>query len=156
MAKQRDLKKHFEAILGRELAGGFGGEVALRETVGLSVVQEDGATTTREIGVTGNSAMRCGKTRLLTVAGLSFVGSEGKATLRLSDFHCRGPSYLDPAFVVATPNMPSSIFVTAIPAIIDNGLDVQIVLHTWAAGGDPAPNVLVSWCCRVQWTPTIF
>jgi hypothetical protein len=44
VANERDLKNHFEAILGRELAGGFGGEVALRETVGLYSVENDSHT----------------------------------------------------------------------------------------------------------------
>jgi hypothetical protein len=30
MGSERDLKKHFEAILGRDLVGGFGGEIALK------------------------------------------------------------------------------------------------------------------------------
>jgi hypothetical protein len=46
--------------------------------------------------------------------------------------------------------MPSPVFVTAVPTIIDGGGDVQIVLHTWAADGAPAPNVLVTWLFRVQ------
>lgn len=156
MAKKlRDLKKHFEAILGRELAGAVGGEVVLRETVGLYSVEDPGFGASRNIDVTGGSRKSCGITRLLTVAGLSSVGAEGKATLRLSDFHCQAEAqFLDPALVVATPRTPSPVFVTAISQIIDSGGDVQIVLHTWDKDGDAAPNVLVTWFCRVQWTAT--
>ncbi|MGQ3684250.1 MAG: hypothetical protein ACUBOA_04440 [Candidatus Loosdrechtia sp.] len=151
---QHDLKEHFEAILGRELVGGFGDEVALRETVGLYSI-EQGNATSREIGVTGSSTKRCGQSSLLTVGGLSFVGVQGKAESRLSDFHCERLRFLHPVIVAATPRTPSPVFVTAVPTIIDNGGDVQIVLHTWAPDGSPAPNVLVTWLCRVQSLPVI-
>jgi len=158
VAGQRDLKKHFEAILGRELVGGFGGEVALRETLGLSSLNEQGRAASKDIGVTGSSTKRCAQANLLTVAGLSFVGAEGKAEVRLSDFHCHGVSPLDPVFIVATPRMPSPVFVTAVPTIIDHGNagDVQIVLHTWGPGGAPAPNVLVTWICQIRYQPVVF
>ena len=150
----RHLKKHFEAILGRELAGAVGGEVVLRETVGL-YSDENGSAASSDIGIAGGSRKSCHITRLLTVAGLSFVGAEGKATLRLSDFHCQAHAeFLDPALVVATPRTPSPVFVTAISQIIDSGGDVQIVLHTWDKDGAAAPDVLVTWFCRVQWRDT--
>lgn len=151
---QRDLKKHFEAILGRELVGGFGDEVALRETLGLYSIEEGNATS-REIGVTGSSTKRCGKSSLLSIGGLSLVGVQGKAELRLGDFHCERLGFLHPVIVVATSRTTSPVFVTAVPTIIDNGRDVQIVLHTWAPDGSPAPNVLVTWLCRVQSLPVI-
>ena len=153
MTTQRDLKKHFEAIVGRELEGGFGDEVALRETIGL-YSSEQGNATSREIGVTGSSAKGCGQALLLTVAGLSFVG-QGKAELHLSDYHCARVGFRHPVIVVATPRTPSPVFVTAVPTIIDGGRDVEIVLHAWGPDGSPAPNVLVTWLCRVQSLPVI-
>lgn len=143
MASERDLKKHFEAILGRELVGGFGDEVALRETLGLYTT-EQGHATSRHIGVTGSATKHCGEMPLITVGGLTFVGADGKAELRLNDFHCEGGRFLQPVIVVATPHASSPVFVTAVPTIIDSGNDVQIVLHTWSHDGAPAPNVLVA------------
>lgn len=154
MARQRDLKKHFEAILGRDLVGEFADGVVLRETVGLYSI-EQGNATSKEIGVTGSSTKRCGQSSLLTVGGLSFVGADGKAELRLSDFHCARQTFLHPVIVVATPQTSSPVFVTAVPTILVNPGDVQIVLHTWSADGSPAPNVLVTWLCRVQSVSTI-
>jgi hypothetical protein len=154
MVGQRDLKKHFEAILGRDLVHGSGGEVVLRETVGLHS-RDEGAATSRDIVVTGSSTKRCAKTSLFLVGGLSFVGAAGTAELRLSDFHCGQMGFLEPVIVVATPRIASPVFVTAFPTIIDNGRDIQIALHAWAAGGAPAPNLLVTWLCRGQFVEVI-
>lgn len=154
MPDKRDLKKHFEAILGHPVVGGFGDVITLRETVGLYST-EAGHVTSREIVFNGGSRKSCSPAPILSIGGLSFVGADGKAELLLSDFHCERFGYRHPVIVVATPQTASPVFVTAVPSIVNSGNDVKIQLHTWAAGGAPAPNVLVTWLCRVQTIPVI-
>jgi hypothetical protein len=154
MPNKRDLKKHFEAIVGHDLAGGFGDVVTLREAVGLYST-EQGNATSHELVFNGGFVKRCNPAPLLTVGGLSFVGASGEAVVLLSNFHCERVNFRQPVIVVATPRTASAVFVTAVPTIIDNGNDVRIELHTWAAGGAPAPNILVTWYCRLQFIPVI-
>lgn len=153
MANKRDLTKHFEAIVGREVIGAFADELALTFPVGL-YSREEGTVTFSEFGVTGSTLKSCRESSLFTVSGHSVVRTEGKEELRLSDFHCeRLVGFLSPVIVVATPREDRPVFVTAVPTIIDKGTDVRIVLHTWAADGSPATNVSVAWLCRVRINP---
>jgi hypothetical protein len=154
MSDKRDLKKHFQAIVGHELAGGFGDVLTLRQSVGLYST-EQGHVTSTELVFNGPPSTSCDTAPLLTVGGLSFVGAGGTSDVLLSNFHCERLSFLQPVIVVATPRTASPVFVTAIPTIINSGADVKIALHTWAAGGAPAPNVLVAWYCRVRFIPVI-
>jgi hypothetical protein len=155
MAHKQNLKKHFEAILGRELADLSDGEILLRESTGL-FSYEEGQGTSREIGTEGDSTKACGKHLLLSIGGMTATGPNGKAEFFISDFHCFGgrdnsiaPRH--PIILVATAQSPEPVFVTTRTFIAtknDGFRDVKVELYTWEPGGNPARSKLVKWFCR--------
>src|SRR5688500_17359760 len=85
----RDLRRHFEAILGYEIEGLEVSVNALGDKIAVWS-EESGQThvTSREIGTTGDSTKACGDFRVLFVGGQTVTGGDGKAQFVLSDYHC--------------------------------------------------------------------
>jgi hypothetical protein len=154
MPSQKDLRKHFEAIVGHKLVGQFADEILLRQNVGLHSA-EQGSVVSAEIGGTGNPNRRCAQTSILVVSGLSVVDADGSSEIRMSQFLCGQIAPASPVIFLATPQTSQPVFVTAEPAIIENGSDVRVVLRTWGPDGAPAPNTLVAWTCRFRSLPII-
>jgi hypothetical protein len=97
---------------------------------------------------------QCYDSHLLDVTGSWATGSDGKATLLLSEFVClpRDLSFAVPVNVVATPNSADPFFLTIQHSLI--GLaDVEIKVWTWDANGAAAPGVPFDWRCRVPYHP---
>ena len=162
MASKLDLRKYFEAILGREFVDLSDGEVLLRESTGL-FSDDGGQEISREINSTGASTKACGERSLLSVGGITVTGTDGKAEFFLSDFHChsgRDNSIVpkNPIIFVATAQSQDPVFVTTRTFLInrDNGVkDVRIEIYTWEPNGDPAQSKLVKWFCRLPFDPII-
>lgn len=155
MTKQHDLKKHFEAILGRELVPLEEGVVVLRERI-ASYTTDDGSTTSREIGTTGDSTKACGTADLLDVSGVAHTGEDGTTEFMLSEFFCDFSgrdilSFRFPANFVATPRSLGPVFVTALATPTSDRTDVRVRVATWDASGSPAPNTSFCWRCRVPY-----
>ena len=156
MTKQRDLKGHFEAILGRELIGPEEGEFALRERI-ASYTTDIGSTTSREIGTTGDSTKGCDTADLLDVSAVSSTCVDGTIEFMLSEFFCDfsgGNHYLSfqyPVNFVATSRTMTPVFVTAQAAPTNDRKDVRISVATWDASGASAPNASFCWRCRVPY-----
>ncbi len=151
MSQQEDLKKHFEAILGRELDEiGEPDDVALRERVASYTTDTDDSwTTSRDIGTTGNSTKACGRASLLDVSGIARTGSDGTTEFLLSEFFCRAPSFGYPINFVATPRSQTPVFLTAWRSLTGDRTDVRVRVATWDPSGSPAPNTSFDWRCRV-------
>ncbi len=157
MKKGPDLRKHFEAIIGREFVDLSDGEILLRDSTGLWSV-EQGHETSREIGTTGSSTKACGSRGLFSVGGLTATGPDGKAEFFLSEHHCADIVPKHPLILVATAQSQDPVFVTtrAFEATNDNGFkDVRIEIYTWGPGGDPAGSRLIKWFCRFPFDPII-
>jgi hypothetical protein len=155
MTKHYDLKKHFEAILGRELVGPENGEVVVRERI-ASYTTDEGSTTSREIGATGDSTKACSAAHLLDVSGVARTGEDGTTEFMLSEFFCdfTGGNILSfqfPVNFVATPRSLTPVFVTALATPISDRTDVRIRVAAWNASGAPAPNTSFGWRCRVPY-----
>jgi len=159
MTQQSDLTKHFEKILGRALDLGGSGEVVLRERV-ASYTKDDGSTTSRDIGTTGNSTKACGAANLLDVGGTARTGQDGTTEFMLSEFFCHfsgrnSLSFEFPANFVATPRSQSPVFLTALASPTSDRRDVGVRVATWAPNGSPAPNTSFDWRCRVPYETVI-
>jgi hypothetical protein len=102
---------------------------------------------------------QCYPSNLLDVAGSGTTGSDGTATLLLSEFVCLAPlpgqyySLALPVDVVATPYSADPFFLTLQHALVNNSTDVEIKILTWAADGSAAPEVSFDWRCRVAFIP---
>jgi hypothetical protein len=147
--KERDLKKHFEAIIGTKLESEFPDEIVLRERIAI-YTEEKGKYTSRHIGTTGNATKACADTQFLDISGIARTGKDGTVKLMLSDFHCVSSRrrFEWPAIVVATPRGRSPVFVTAQASPTSDRKDVIIKIATWDASGSPAPYSF-NWMCRV-------
>ena len=152
--KKRDLRAHFEAILGHDLAEIGDGEIGLRYRVGLwSQELETGNVSTREIGTSGDSRLSCGKLSLFSAAAQTTTGEDGKADFMLSEYICPplGMVHQLPLIFVATPHEQQPVFVTVNHLLVvpdDAPRDFRIQLYTWEAGGAPAKKISVDWYCQ--------
>ena len=79
MPKEADVRKAFEAVVGRDLPADIGDEVVLRETTAVSTVVQDASITSREIGTTGSSSKACRSTAAFDVGGTSRTAADGTA-----------------------------------------------------------------------------
>ena len=159
MAGQHDLKKHFEAILGREIKAPEEGDVVVRERI-ASWATDEGSTTSREIGTTGDSTKACVAADLLDVSGVAVTGEEGTTEFMLSEFFCDFSednvlSFQYPVNFVATPRSLTPVFVTARARPTTDRRDVSIEVATWEPKGSPAPSTYFGWRCRVPYEITI-
>jgi hypothetical protein len=161
MAKKLDLKRHFEAILGREFVDLSDGEILLKDFTGLSSMEESDqvrsfySQTSRDIGTTGDSTKTCAPAKLISVGGLTATDTDGKAEFLLSEHHCFNQiAVKHPIIFVATAQSQDPVFVTTRTfevATIENlkiPTDVRIEIYTWEPGGAPAKNKLVKWFCQ--------
>ena len=153
---KRDLKKHFEAILGRDLGPEVSGEVALREQV-ASYTKAEGSTTSREIGTTGSARKFCAAADLLDVSGRARTGEDGTTEFMLIDFFCdfSGSDTLEfqyPVNFVATPLPQTPVFLTGGALLTSDRSGVKIRVATWDPSGSPAPRTPFDWRCRVPYT----
>jgi len=157
--QQRDLREHFEAILGPELKDLSDGEFVLRASTALWSQDTNGHITSREIGTSGDSTKVCVDSRILSVGGLTFTGLDGKAEFLLSDYHCApndspGNIALNfPIILVATVQSQDPVFVTTRTSEVyvtgtSTITDVRIEIYTWESGGVPAKGQLVKWICQ--------
>jgi hypothetical protein len=153
-AGERDLTKHFEAILGREIDVEDAAIVLLREYLG-SYWTERGSRTSREVGTTGSSSKRCSTVDLLTVDGLAATRADGTREFLVSDFHCLDVSVRQPIIALATVQRRSPVFVTIRATATPDARDVRIEIFTWNPDGSPAGNVLVHWLCRFPSSPFV-
>lgn len=153
---QRDLKRHFEAILGRDLVDLSDGEIMLRESTGLSSFVQ-GQDTSREIGTTGVSSKACRERGLFSIGGLTVTGSDGKAEFLISEHHCHRAVPGDlvvpehPVIFVATAQSAEPVFVTSrtfLAKDADGLPDLRVEIYTWEPGGAPAGTRLVKWFCQ--------
>jgi hypothetical protein len=153
MAEQKDLKKHFEAILGRPFDLEDGGPVKLREDVGFRTFQLDGYITSREIGTTGEATKRCRSSFILDVRGSSITGNNGTVEFPLSDFVCLGEglTFKHPINFVATPRSRSPIYLTCRHRIAEDEFDVSIQVFAWNSSGAPASGVPFDWRCSLPY-----
>jgi hypothetical protein len=159
--QQPDLKKHFEAILGREIVDLSEGEIiVLRELVGLYSTDQ-GEFSSREIGTTGFSTKACGQAGLFSIGGITITGVDGKAEFLLSDYHCHhNPGASEaippapPVIFVATAQSDKPVFVTTRTFIAN--LDLRVEIYTWEPGGAPAGGQVVKWFCRFPIGSVIF
>jgi hypothetical protein len=152
MAKEADLRKHFEAILGQDTAADVLDEgVVVRTDVAAYSSIVDGSVTSREIGTTGDSTKTCRQAGLLDVSGLARTGADGTTKFVLSDFFCRaeGVAISYPVNFVATPRSRTPVFLTARRSLTAD-LDLEIEVLTWDVTGSPAPNISFDWRCRAR------
>jgi hypothetical protein len=165
MPDERDLRAHFEAILGRDLVGGE--LVLLRERVALHAWHRDsppssqsafpGGVTSREIGTTGSSTKGCGKHDVLDVGGRSRTERDGKVEFLLSDFYCTSRREVvwlhEPVTVVATPQSETAVYLTTRRRLVgqsgEPSTDVAIQVFAWGSDGSPAGPVSFDWRCFV-------
>jgi hypothetical protein len=165
MPDERDLRAHFEAILGRGLVGGE--VVLLRERVALHAWHRDaapsgqqsvfpGGVTSREIGTTGSSTKGCGKHDVLDVGGRSLTGRDGTVEFLLSDFYCpprRGLALEEPVTIVATPQSETAVYLTTRRRLVGPSggsfNDVSIRVTAWDSDGNSAGPVSFDWRCFV-------
>jgi hypothetical protein len=164
--QERDLRRHFEAILGHELEDIFEGEIALRERIAVwSEKYDNGHITSREIGTTGQSTKACGNAGVFFIGGQTVTGSDGKVEFLLSDYHCffareTGSSNIAtfPIIFVATPQSREPVFVTTRTTAVFKGgsfTDVKIEIYTWDHSGAPAKTKSVDWFCQLPFLSII-
>lgn len=164
MAKNPDIKKSLEAILGYELTEDAVQRIQLIQAVAsydFSDRPGEGFTTRRHLIIALPN--RCDPARLLDISGTATAGSDGTIALRLTDFLCppfgsgKVESFVRPINVVATPLSSTPCFLTVLHTLVNGGangeikgVDVEIKVFAWDADGAAAPNVPFNWRCRVE------
>jgi hypothetical protein len=158
MAREADVRKAFEAILGRDLETDVGDEVLLREAVAVwTVIENDASITSREIGTTGSSTKACrGNVNALDVGGTARTTSNGTVKFRLSDFYCGtgGKYFLRPINFVGTCQSKAAVFLTSFQTLTASFDDVEITAFAWDANGKPQA-VTFDWRCFVPYVNTV-
>lgn len=154
--KKPDLKKDLEAALGDKIAVDVQ-RLNLWSPVGSFFFANDGKTTWQNLIVA--FPKQCYDTPLLEASGSARTGSDGKITFRLSYFVCFGSgsgySLAAPVNVVATPQTPDPVFLTAEHTLVDNATDVEIKVSTWDANGAAAPDIFFDFRCRVVYSVVV-
>lgn len=162
--QRRDLRSHFEAILGHEIGEIEDSVFELRERRAVwSEEFDNGHVTSREINTTGDSTKACASFAILSVGGLTTTDGEGKAEFLLSEYWC--PPQLPvailftfPIIFVATAQSTAPVFVTTRTSEIfvnEAVADIRVKIFTWEPGGAPAKDKLVKWFCRLPFTRVV-
>lgn len=98
---------------------------------------------------------RCQDNTLLDASGVVVTDNDGKRTFLLSEFVCLPKARIlaMPVNVLATPQSEKPVFATTAFRLVDPGdftrSDVEITLLSWESSGDPAPQIVLHWRCRV-------
>ena len=162
--QKRDLRNHFEAILGHEIADIEAGLIGLGYRTGLwSQELETGHVTSKDIHTNGNSRTVCGESLLFSVGGQTTTDNSGKADFLLSEYHCGslgfgfGMTPQLPIIFVASAQSPDPVpvFVTTYAfGIVSNGAieDFRVHIYTWEPNGAPAKGKSVNWLCQFPFT----
>lgn len=148
--QKRDLRSHFEAILGHEIRYFEGATTSYRKGLWHGV---DGHITSQTKDIEGDSRIVCGGSSLYTIGGQTTTRDDGKADFLLSEYYCPGPEVFPqlPLILVATAVSEQPVFVTTYNLLIegdDGRMDFRIQLYAWEPGGAPAKGIFVSWLCQ--------
>jgi hypothetical protein len=171
MAEKKDLKKHFEAILGRKLELPGNGGIVTREQVGTSIdfslppdssqIRVEVEVTSRDIAITGESKKICNNGySILDVSGGAVTGADGSVTFPIADYYCYGQKeFYYPVNFVATPQSSTPVYLTSNVLLTGSGSNVLIntliTVYAWNKTGDPAPGIFFNWLCRIPYTPFV-
>jgi hypothetical protein len=164
MSKGKDLREHFEAIVGRDLPPEISDGFTLREAVSV-YGKELGARVSRHIVISGTPLKSCGDLdalledygNVLDVSGVGATGADGTVEFLLSDYHCFEDFYVEhPVNLLATPRAHTPVFLTMDHALTEDRHDVKITVMAWNASGSPVANVAFDWRCRVSVAWTLF
>jgi len=166
MSESSGPRRFIEGLLNSPAAE-FADEVLLRERVAVWMFhfQDDGETfaTVKDVGATGSSSKRCGRTSVLDIGGTVSTGADGTAEFLLSDFWCHEwfsfhgtLTFEYPVLFVATPQTNAPIFLTSLQAVVqppptsDSVVnDIKVTVFSWETNGNPRGNVLFDWRCSV-------
>jgi hypothetical protein len=116
---EQELARHFEAILGREVPSEEVADLVFRVTVGLYTT-ENGFSTSRSFAGGLPPIKSCAvEQNMHTFGGLVTTRTDGKATFKLSDFHCSGSFVpIAPIILVATAHTRFPVFVTSFTTVV--------------------------------------
>jgi hypothetical protein len=158
LATAAKVKAQLESLLGKPLDASAEQLTKLWFPAGAYSFSE-GQVCSRSILFPGKS---CSQAALLDVHGTSSTDANGQRIIMLSDFFCINTFVLaDPVNVVATARTATPVNITATHNLVVkpingfNAVDVQISLFSWAANGNPEPNVAIDWRCRAVSVPII-
>ena len=155
-AKVAELRQHLESISGQQIDASDEQLLGLFFRVSLSS-SDDGTVMSRSIfgGKSCAQASTLGAS-FLDVSSSSWTGANGQRSFLLTDVICSTVnSFAEPVSLVVTPNTQTPCYATMTHALVPNPgaagsfSDLQIVVFTWGANGQPAPNVSFDWRCRL-------
>jgi hypothetical protein len=156
MAKEADLKKRAEGVLGKELAADM--LERIKWTIRISsynFITDKSYVTSTNLILPGKW---CNFNPLFDIGGVAATGSDGKRVFRLREFSCIDQINFDnPINVVATPLSSEPFFLTVKHALVGPDPstpltnDVEITVFAWDANGNAAPNIAFDWRCRVPY-----
>jgi hypothetical protein len=146
VAKEDEVRAALEVIAGRKISP----EVPVPlETFPpiffyLGTAVSTLAATLQSFTIWGNLFGQTGlnNTSLVDLTGFASTGNDGKSVFRLTSLFQVDTAH--PINVVATARggVPASL-------TVDVDGDFQITVHSWDPQGNPAPNVMFDWRCRV-------
>jgi hypothetical protein len=148
--QKKDLRSHFEAILGHEIRDFEGATTRYRKGVWHGV---DGQVTSQTLDMQGDSRIVCGEAFLIAVGGQATTRDDGKVDFLLSEFYCASVTARSqlPIILVATAVSEQPVFVTTYNRLIerdDRIMDFRIQIYAWEPGGAPAKGIFVNWLCQ--------
>jgi hypothetical protein len=155
-AKIAELRKQLESISGRQIDASEEQLLQLFFRVSLSST-EDGTIMSSSI-FPGKSCAPASTlpANFLDVSSSSWTDATGQRTFLLTDFICSTVnSFAAPVSLVVTPNTQTPCYATMTHTLVPNPdapgsfNDLQIVVSTWDANGQPAPNINFDWRCRL-------
>jgi hypothetical protein len=149
----QNVKKQIEAAAGHEIDIAPEQIISLRWPVGAHDYT-DGTVLWRSIIILGQS---CVSSTLLDASASSSTGSTGTVTFLLSSAICLPlvRSLAAPINLQATVRATAPSFLTMTYSLVPDPNspqsynDLQITVDTWDANGNPAPNVVFDWRCRL-------
>ncbi len=89
----------------------------------------------------------------LDVSGVCSTGSDGKSVFRVMTFvPYELETLAEPVHIVATPHGSVPSFLTVEHTLVSNGEagDIEITVYAWDPNGNPAPDVVFDWRCRLN------
>jgi hypothetical protein len=151
-----ELRKHLASIAGREINASDEQLLQLFFRVSL-YSYEDGTIMSRPITYFGQSCAQAStiQASFLDVSSSSSTNNSGRSEFLLTDFICSTENiFAAPVSLVVTPYTRTACYATMTHTLVpepNSSLynDLQIVVSTWSAQGQPAPGISFDWRCRL-------
>lgn len=153
-AKVAELRTQLESLSGHPINASDQQLLKLTFPGTLSTHDDNATLLSRSIIFPGGKSCQ-GNVSILDVSGSSSTDGSGRSAFLLTDNICDlVNSFDEPVCLVVTPNSQTPCYATMTHTLVQapnppRFADLQIVVNTWDANGQPAPGISFDWRCRL-------